>query len=92
MTNTETLVDNISEKLNGYNLKTRIKYMLTHLIATIITLGCLLISLHYQKIGMIIFNIIMTIFNTYFFCRHYTKLINSIEELTSSSTVSLEKT
>lgn len=89
-TNTATLVDNTLEKPNEYNLKIRIKYMLTHLISTMITLGCLLMGLHYQNLGMIIFNIVMTIFNTYFFCRHYTKLINAIEQLTPA-TVNLEK-
>lgn len=85
MTNTNTLVDNTLEKPDGYNLKTRIEYMLTHLTSAMITMGCLVMGLHYQNSAMIIFNMIMTIFNAYFFFRHYNKLIDAIEKLPNLS-------
>jgi hypothetical protein len=92
MTNTNTTTENISDKPTAHNLKIRIKYMLTHLIASVVMVGCLLMGLNFQNMGMIVFNLVMAIFNIYFFFRHYDKLTNAIEQLTASPNVSLEKT
>jgi predicted neutral ceramidase superfamily lipid hydrolase len=90
MTNTETLADTVTEKPTANDLKIRIKYMLTHLTATIIMVLGLLLGIHSNNPFLIIFNATMGMFNLYFFVRHYDKLISAIEQLIPT-TVNLEK-